>query len=670
MKKILLSAIIAAATSAALAQGWPADYKGVMLQGFYWDSYDDTRWTVLEAQADELSEYFNLIWVPQSGWTGSTTSMGYNDIYWYNQRSAFGSESELKSMIQTFKQKGTGIIADVVINHRGGVSRWTDFPTEVNPLDGKTYSMGLSDICSTDDYNTSTDASAVSERATYGKATGAADTGDDFAGYRDLDHTNANVQDNCKAYTKYLLDYLGYTGFRYDMVKGYAAQYVGMYNTYSNPTYSVGECWDSKSTIKNWIDGTATNGAIQSAAFDFPQKYLMNNNTNNYANWYDTSNSLATDDTYSRYGVTFVDNHDSYRDTNKFTGDVLAANAWILALPGTPCVFLPHWQEYKGDIEKMIKVRKMVGVSNTSTTTVRSKSNQYITIETTGENGKLVAIVGSVGYGTSQWNPASYGYKLLVKGSTYAYYVNSDFTATATYVVDQASGSFDNNVTVNVTPIGGTIVYTTDGTTPSATNGTQATAATALTFTTTTTLMVGVLVNGSVQDVRTYTYTISAFEPYQITVYVNGDNVGWASYINFWTWGGDGSHAPKNSSWPGDKVTSSTTVNGKKWFTQTYTINASDDYVSFVFSTGTGSPQTVDVANVNKDSYFEVSTTQTTGKYEVNDVTSSYTAIESVVTDGKEKNDKYWYSLSGIRFSSKPQKAGIYVHSGKKVVVR
>ena len=30
--------------STASAQGWPQNYGGVMLQGFYWDSYDDTQW--------------------------------------------------------------------------------------------------------------------------------------------------------------------------------------------------------------------------------------------------------------------------------------------------------------------------------------------------------------------------------------------------------------------------------------------------------------------------------------------------------------------------------------------------------------------------------------------------------------------------------------------------
>ena len=52
MKKILTSAFVVMLPLLMLAQGWPANYNGVMLQGFYWDSFNETRWTRLEAQAD------------------------------------------------------------------------------------------------------------------------------------------------------------------------------------------------------------------------------------------------------------------------------------------------------------------------------------------------------------------------------------------------------------------------------------------------------------------------------------------------------------------------------------------------------------------------------------------------------------------------------------------
>ena len=123
MKRILISFAILLSSLPMLAQqGWPSGYQGVMLQGFYWDSYNESKWTVLQAQADELSQYFKLVWIPQSG-NCKGQSMGYDDYWWFpdgntSYNSSFGTETELRNMITTFKQKGIGTIADVVINHR------------------------------------------------------------------------------------------------------------------------------------------------------------------------------------------------------------------------------------------------------------------------------------------------------------------------------------------------------------------------------------------------------------------------------------------------------------------------------------------------------------------------------------------------------------------------
>lgn len=245
---VIASVLFGAA--ATMAAGWPSDYQGVMLQGFYWDSFNDTKWTNLESQADELSKSFSLIWIPNSArdQQGGGRSMGYTPVYWFtNHNTIFGTEAELRSMIATYKEKGTGIIEDVVINHRCGVTNWTDFPAET--WRGTTYKLGPEHICSTDE---------VRNQSGQAKPTGAPDTGDDFDGARDLDHTSAAVQDNCKAYCKFLLEDMGYAGFRYDMVKGYAGKYTKIYNEYSVPEFSVGEYWDGNyDAVKAWIDATA-----------------------------------------------------------------------------------------------------------------------------------------------------------------------------------------------------------------------------------------------------------------------------------------------------------------------------------------------------------------------------------------------------------------------------
>jgi alpha-amylase len=273
--------------------------------------------------------------------------MGYAPIWWFDHKSAFGTEEELRNMISVFNEKNVGIIEDVVINHRSGNTNWCDFPTET--WNGHTMNWTLADICNGDDGGyTKTQGYDVS---------GANDTGDDFGGSRDLDHTSLNVQNNIKIYLDFLLNDLKYKGFRYDMVKGYGAQYVGMYNDSSQPEFSVGEYWDGEyNNVVGWINGTNYNGAIRSAAFDFPLKYAINS-TFGGSNWNLSNKGIAASD-MSRYSVTFVDNHDTYRNSDKLSNNVLAANAFILALPGTPCIFLPHWQQYRSDIGKMILARK------------------------------------------------------------------------------------------------------------------------------------------------------------------------------------------------------------------------------------------------------------------------------------------------------------------------
>lgn len=381
-------ALLGALGADAASQGWPADYGGVMLQGFYWDSYTDTRWTNLTSQADELSEYFDLIWVPNSGKCGSNKNMGYMPQYWFtNHNSSFGTEAQLRTMIRTFKEKGTGIIADVVINHRNGVTNWYDFPTET--WNGRTWHIGLEGICSNDEM-----ASAAGQP----KPTGNRDTGENFDGCRDLDHTNANVQDNCKNYCKFLLEDLGYAGFRYDMVKGYSGQYTKMYNDYSGTQFSVGEYWDgSYDAVKAWIDASG------SAAFDFPCKYQINKAwaQNNMTELVWKANGTTDQPAgmihfgYPRYAVTFVDNHDTYRsEGNNFTGNVVAANAFILCSPGTPCVFLYHWKDHKAEIGRLIKIRKAVGLTNQSAVRVLRSTRDCYMAEVTGTKGKLVVKIG------------------------------------------------------------------------------------------------------------------------------------------------------------------------------------------------------------------------------------------------------------------------------------
>ena len=425
MKKIYTILWMLTISVATMAQGWPEKYEGVMLQGFYWDGYADAQWSLLEKQSDNISTTFDLVWIPQSANCGGQ-SMGYDDLYWFsNYNSSFGTADELKSMIATFKAKGIGTIADIVINHRKNVSNWVDFPKET--YKGVTYELKSTDICANDDGGST---KTWATKNGYQLSTNN-DTGTDWGGMRDLDHKSENVQNNVKAYLKMLLEDFGYVGFRYDMVKGYGGQYTKLYNEDSKPQFSVGECWDSSNTIKNWIDATDKT----SAAFDFQFKYVVRNATDkndwtylgkqNEGNWPLVSSSFNSGN-YRRYAVTFVENHDTeVRPDGSSNGplrkDTLAANAYLLAMPGTPCVFMKHWQEYKQEIANMVAVRKAVGINNISIPTEVAKAKDYYVVQVEGSDSKKLLCV--VGTKANSYTPEDSNWKKVISGYHYVYYV-------------------------------------------------------------------------------------------------------------------------------------------------------------------------------------------------------------------------------------------------------
>ena len=436
MRKLYSTLILSLVTVVTMAQGWPKDYNGVMLQGFYWNSFADTQWTRLEKQADDLSKVFDLVWIPQSANCGSM-SMGYDDLYWFeNYNSSFGTEAELRSLINALKERGVGTIADVVINHRKNMSNWVDFPKET--YNGVTYEMVSTDIVKNDDGGdtkkwATDNGYSLSENN---------DTGEGWGGMRDLDHYSENVQTIVKAYLKFLLEDLGYMGFRYDMVKGYASKFTKLYNEDAKPQFSVGEYWDSSRAIKNWID----NSGKSSAAFDFQFKYVVRNatdkgdwtylgknNENKDENWPLVSSQFH-DGSYRQYAITFVENHDTeVRPDGSSNGplkkDTLAANAYLLAMPGTPCIFMKHWKAYKQEIANMVTVRKAVGITNTSTPQEIVSQKDYYAVETTGTKGKLLAVVGTKAAG---YTPDG-DWKKAISGYHYVYYVSGIDPATIKY---------------------------------------------------------------------------------------------------------------------------------------------------------------------------------------------------------------------------------------------
>ena len=630
--RLLLVALAIVVPFLSRAQGWPAGYGGVMLQGFYWDSYNDTKWSNLTSQADELSQYFDIIWVPNSGTPGggaSSKQMGYSPVYWLQHNTVFGTQAELKTMISTFKSKGVTIMADLVVNHKSGRTSWCDFPNETYGTYVLSWNNSTrAEICSTDECN----------RNGF-KTTGAADTGDDFDGSRDLDHTNATVQNNIKTYVKFLANELGYGGFRLDMSKGYSASYAASYVRHAAQQFNVGEYWDGDyGKVVNWINGTGKT----CAAFDYPLKYRLNE-AYGHGNWSALSDKgIAGDPNMSQWAVTFIDNHDTGQADNSSnlgnTSNELAANAFILAMPGTPCIFLPHWKKYKEEIGKMILARKAAGITNTSKIVQQGEQDGgYVTV-VQGTKGRVMVVSGYVpGLNDAGWTPVSVGNST---NQNYAFYVNSELGGipdtggtTTTTVPDIAkpvdgktfayfeapsswtdvkawawSGEGENTVNLTGTEWPGTGTMTKVGenngnnvwlwTADSNVNPSQ------------------ILFNGNngADQTGDFSFTNGGYytqsgligtvsgtgtggevEDGEVTIYVN-------TKAHVYAWAGEGTtYQELTPAWPGTELSQTKTVNGKTW----YYITFNKKPVNVVLNSGLDAVQSGDFNGLSEDTFFE-----------------------------------------------------------------
>ena len=601
------------------SQGWASDYSGVMLQGFSWDSYNESQWKVLEKQADELKNYIDLVWLPQSGKCLETTQvMGYMPYYYFNQNSSFGSEAELRSLITKFKAAGIGAIADVVVNHRN-TEGWYTFPAET--YKGVTYQMQSTDICKNDDGGTTatqaaTDGVSLSQNN---------DEGTDFGGCRDIDHKSENVQKVIKAYLKYLKDDLGYTGFRYDMVKGFDGSHVADYNDATGVEYSVGEYWDGNDKIESWINRTNK----KSAAFDFQFRYNVRDAVNGAANgkvtkssdWskLNSNDNLMHDANYRRYAVTFVENHDTQKrseseQNDPLRKDTIAANAYMLAMPGTPCIFQPHWNAYKSEIKEMIAARKYAGITNMSNyVNKQSKKTLYVN-EVAGTKHKLLVAVGNDAAGYA----GETGYTKILSGYHYAYFLSNDAETSWT---SMPSGSYEEGFKTTLTAVsqteGAKLVYTLDGSNPTS-KSTTVESGKEISINGTCTLKVGLLVNGEVRNIATHQYTIEKFKAYKFMVYVNADAVKW-SPLYCYTW-----KKAASVEWPGEKMTETKTIGGKTWYYKEVSIDNATELVNVIFNNGTDKPQTVDITGLTSTAYFEIEASKEGKNYKVKDVTAEY----------------------------------------------
>lgn len=418
------------------------DDDRVMLQGFYWESYRHghaarfpgfglKRWyRIVHEQASAIQEgRFDLIWLPPPSFAGQY-SAGYNPKEYFNLANSYGDFQQHRAMLEALLQHGVEPIADIVINHRDGSTGWAGFQDP---------NWGTWAICNNDEAFTDSRSEVVdtpmSERGAAEEKpkeyAGHQGTTYSYNSFRDIDHSNRDVRRDIIRYLLQLKS-MGYRGWRYDMVHGYHARWIAVYNRASHPTFSVGEYdWDKHPAQRGWVWYTATYpGDLRSASsvFDFSSFFTLKGNKGNYLALYGYGQGIGMmgDTTdghlWKNRAVTFLENHDTgyrteengnpqeHHHQDSFLNDwqVEQAYAYILTHPGLPTVYWKHYFDWGNDLRQRIKAlinaRKVADVHGGSQihTQNNARAKGVYAARIKGREGDLYVRIGG---SDNEWQP-------------------------------------------------------------------------------------------------------------------------------------------------------------------------------------------------------------------------------------------------------------------------
>jgi len=374
------------------------------LQAFDWDTLSNRAnlYNTVNGQISAIkSAQFTAVWLPPPSVSADT--QGYMPTQWYTLQ----GDSNLRTVVASVKNAGMIPIVDTVLNHRSatGIDSCTkQYTNFTNPNWGNWAVVNNDYLC---------DSSSL--YCPGGCNCGAADTGANACYIPDVDHTNAQVQSDVKAWLSWLQTNVGYQGNRFDMVTGYSASFIDNYLGSVPSAFAVGEYWDGDTNnVMNWIKGTN----YKSNAFDFPLRYPLQSavQSDNYGGLC-TGSACAPPGVLGAnklYSVTFLDNHDTATNDRFGTTDQIKMGyAYILTHPGTPCVFWDDWTSSatKQAVIDLIAIRKSMGIT--------SGSNLYMNEHTNHLYAATIDNNTAVKIGNASWSPGT-GWTLRTSGNNYA----------------------------------------------------------------------------------------------------------------------------------------------------------------------------------------------------------------------------------------------------------
>ncbi len=136
-----------------------------------------------------------------------------------------------------------------------------------------------------------------------------------------------------------------------------------------------------------------------------------------------------------------------------------------------------------------------------------------------------------------------------------------------------------------------------------------------------------------------------------------------------WVW--DGNNGNKNynanSTWPGDAMKLQCTLSsGAKVYKWTYSGTLTAIPTGIIFTYDGGQKYNNTDGTFRNHGYYTASSPMTSVKTIAKAITTAIVSLERQ----ESENNTIYYTLSGTRLNAKPTRPGIYVRSGKKIVIR
>ncbi|NLM97089.1 MAG: DUF1939 domain-containing protein [Halanaerobiaceae bacterium] len=392
---VLLFIIIQQAGIPAAAKEKPPENE-TYLQAFYWEMNrgeyaekypgEANLWQLITQRSHELAELgITGVWLPPANKAEDPFDEGYAaydlwDLGEFNQkgsiRTKYGTWAELEQLIEELHNQGIKVFYDAVLNHRMG----GDEKEEVILASGKKMELlSRFELKGREQYYSKADEWQWDWQAFDGIDLKEPEL---FAGKRwdnsadqdylmglDIDYQNQLVIDELKEWGLWIINEVGFDGFRLDALKHIDTEFISEWINYiqdnsGKEVIFIGEAWYENNLGLILFLKKINNEHIRLFDFSLRRQFSLLRDGSMNMKALDRA-GLVNDPAYGERMITFVDNHDTGRDHVEYTSPIFRrkCQAYTYIMCREQGIPMLYWKDFyasgiRDELEKILIARR------------------------------------------------------------------------------------------------------------------------------------------------------------------------------------------------------------------------------------------------------------------------------------------------------------------------